>query len=51
MSTLLMGSLLFLCQNRRYWDIGLVQKEYQETCYASVKNNMAEDEEFDEIIN
>ena len=46
-----MKSLLFLRQNRRYWDIGVVQKAYQETCSASVKNNMVEDEEFDEMNN
>ena len=43
-SPLLMESLFFLRQNRRYWDIGVVQKAFQGTCSANVKNNMAEDE-------
>ena len=41
---LLMESLFFYNQNRRYWDIGVVQKAQQVTFTASVKNNMAENE-------
>ena len=50
-STLLMESLLLLHQNRIYWDIGVVQKAYQGIYSASVKNNMADYEEFDEMNN
>ena len=41
---LLMESLLSLNENRRYWDIGVVQKAYKGKLSASVKNNMTEDE-------
>ena len=50
-SPLLMESLLFLRQNRRYWDIGVLHKAYKGTCFSSVKNNMAEDEKFNEMNN
>ena len=50
-SPLLMESLLFLHQNRRYWYIGVLHKAYKGTCFSSVKNNMAEDEKFNEMNN
>ena len=45
-SPLLMESLFFLCKNRIFWGIGLIHKEYQLTCSASVKDNMADNGEF-----
>ena len=50
-SPLLTESLLFLCQNRRYCGIEIVQKAYQVTCSERVKNKMAEDEGYNEINN
>ena len=43
--------LLLFFQNRRFWDIGVVHMAYQGICFVSVKNNMAEDEEFNEMNN
>ena len=41
---LLMESLFFLNENRRYWDIVVVYKAYQVRCFSSVNNKMTEDE-------
>ena len=47
---LLMKTMLFLCENRKFWDMEIIQETYQKTCSDRTRNNMKDDRDFEEHI-